>query len=142
MEEQIALFTSDQIDQHWGAITSLLDDTEWLSELYEPSDFYELIKTGQFQVWALDDGTLCAIVLTSIQVFPKKKILQIHGIKGQGLPRFVDKIEEKFEFLARVVGASEMRTFVRPGLEKLLRKRGARQIAIVLKREVGQGRIH
>lgn len=135
--QEVILLDSGQIDLHWEPIAELFRDTPWLFDLYEVSDFYELVKTGEFQLWALNDGVVRALVLTRIQQFPKKKIFEIIGVKGSRLEKFFDQIEDVFEMLAQTTGCQEMRAVVRPGLEKALKRRGARQVAVWLKREVG-----
>jgi hypothetical protein len=141
MIEGVSLLDQEAVNMHWGNIAEVLSETPWLGDLYHLEDLYELIQTGQFQVWALHDDSVRVIVVTRIQRFPKKKIFEVIAAKGSQFEKFFDQLEEGFQLIAQSTECDEIAAFVRPGLEKLLKGRGAWRTAIRLSRTVIERRI-
>ena len=104
-----------RIDYYWTEIEKLLREIPVFSDLYEPQDIYNLAKMGQFQIWALSDGEIRAIVVTTINVFPKAKVFQILGVSGERFLDLWDEADATFEWIARDAGCHYIKAIARKG---------------------------
>jgi hypothetical protein len=138
----VFLLNSEQVDYYWSDIQQVLASCPGYYELYTPEWTYQRAKTGDLQVWALSDGEIKGIVVSQISVFPVQKVFEVLGAAGNGLLDFFDEMEELFEFIAADCGCGMISARVRPGIERLLRKRGTVKMATWLYRPVGKSRRH
>lgn len=107
-------------------------------EFYDEMWLVDRIKKGHLQIWALSDGAIRGIVLTQVLQFPKQKVFEILGAGGVGLLRFFDELEEVFDRTAAIAGCQTISARLRPGLERLLRRKHGEVRAITVSRAVRQ----
>lgn len=139
---RVFLLNSEQIDHFWPDVQQLLGSCPGYYELYTPEWTYQRAKSGDLQVWALSDGEIKGIVVSQIAVFPVQKVFEVLGAAGSGLLDFFDELEEIFDFIAADCGCGMISARVRPGIERLLRKKGTIKMATWLYRPVGERRRH
>jgi len=138
IERRVFLLNSLQIDYYWEDIAKLMTQCPGFYDFYTPEWLYRAAKSGNCQIWGLSDGTIKGIVVTQILVFPKQKVFEVLAGAGVGLVRFFDDMEEVFEFIAADCGCQTIAGRVRPGIERLLRKKGVVKVSSWVSKPVGQ----
>lgn len=138
----IFLMNGEQIDAHWENIQRVMYECPGYYDFYTPEWSYQAAKNGDIQIWALADGAIRGIVVTQIMVFPAQKVFEIIGAAGIGLLEFLDEMEKVFEYIAADSGCSSIQARVRPGLERLLRKKHVFKYASWLYRPIAAQRRH
>jgi hypothetical protein len=142
VQKRVFLLSQEQIDEHWGNITKLMAECPGYYEFFTPEWTYSKAKSGDLQIWGMVDDAIRGIIVTQIVVFPVQKVFEILGAAGAGLLEFLDEMEQVFEYIAADAGCSTISARCRPGLERLLRKRGVLKQAVWLYRPVGKYRRH
>jgi hypothetical protein len=140
--KRVFLLNSEQIDHFWPDIHRVLVSCPGYYEFYTPEWTYQRAKTGDLQIWALSEDQIKGIVVSQVVVFPVQKVFEILGAGGSGLLDFFDELEEIFEFIAADCDCGMISARVRPGVERLLRKKGTIRMATWLYRPVGSSRRH
>lgn len=140
--KSVFLMSQEQIDQHWHNIQILMAECPGYYDFFTPDWTYKAAKNGDLQLWALSDGAIRGIIVSQIVVFPAQKVFEILGAAGIGLLEFFDEMEKVFEYIAADAGCDTIMARVRPGIEKLLRKKHALKYAIWLYRPVEKNRRH
>lgn len=136
VQKKVGTFDRNQIDFYWKDIVPLLENVVGFSEFYTIASVYELLQSGDWQLWALSDSMIQGVVITTIRVFPKVKVFQILVAAGNFL-QFFDEIEAMFEWLARDSGCTFIQGQVRSGVaRKLKRSRGDLRQVIITRRVV------
>lgn len=138
--KQIYLLDQDRIDFYWRDIVGLLYDVPMFWDLYTPEYVYERAKMGHYQVWALSDGAIKGIVISTILDFPKAKIFYILAAAGKDLLKYFDEAEALFEWLSKDSGCDYVQAMMRPGLARKLRGRGT-AVGVLLTRAVKHERV-
>lgn len=141
-QKSVFLMSGEQIDEHWMNIQILMRECPGYYDFYTPEWTYKAAKNGDIQLWALSDGAIRGIIITQIVVFPAQKVFEILGAAGVGLLEFFDEVEAVFDFIAADAGCTTIAARVRPGLEKLLRKKQAYKYAAMMQRPVKPSRRH
>jgi hypothetical protein len=142
VQKRVFLLSQEQIDEHWGNIAKLMAECPGYYEFFTPEWTYSKAKSGDLQIWGMVDDAIRGIIVTQIVVFPVQKVFEILGAAGAGLLEFLDEMEQVFEYIAADAGCSTISARCRPGLERLLRKRGVLKQAVWLYRPVGKYRRH
>jgi len=142
MEKRIFLFNGEQIDQFWPDIVRLLGEVPGYYEFFTPEWTYAKAKSGDLQVWGLDDEGMRGIVVTQVLVFPAQKAFEVLGAAGSGLLEFFDHMDDVFEFIARDCECQTIIMRCRPGIERLLRDKRAIKLCSFLYRPVGKRSEH
>jgi len=92
---------------------------------YEPADIPALCAQGLMQLWTVDDaeaGTVAAAV-TQIVQYPRRKVLEIVAIGGDGSARWGEELHRALVAFAREHGCSHVRAYTRPGGARRLKRR-------------------
>ena len=142
VHKRIFLLSPEQIDEHWPNIAKLMVECPGYYDYFTPEWTYSKAKSGDLQIWGMMDDAIRGIIVTQIMVFPAQKVFEILGAAGVGLVEFLDEMDQVFEFIAADAGCSTIMARCRPGLERLLRKRGVFKQAVWLYRPVGKYRRH
>lgn len=136
--KSVFLMSKEQIDDHWHNIQILMADCPGYYDYFTPEWTYKAAKSGDIQLWALSDGQIRGIIVTQILVFPAQKAFEIIGAAGIGLLDFFDEMEGVFEFIAKDAGCKTIIARARPGIERLLRKKGVTKVSVFISRPVGE----
>ena len=142
VRKQVFLLSPEQIDEHWPNIAKLMLECPGYYDYYTPEWTYSRAKGGDLQIWGLLDDAIRGIIVTQIMVFPVQKVFEILGAAGVGLLEFFEEMDQVFDYIAADAGCATITARCRPGLERLLRKRGAFKQAVWLYRPVGKYRRH
>ena len=142
VHKRIFLLSPEQIDEHWPNIAKLMVECPGYYDYFTPEWTYSKAKSGDLQIWGMMDDAIRGIIVTQIMVFPAQKVFESLGAAGVGLVEFLDEMDLVFEFIAADAGCSTIMARCRPGLERLLRKRGVFKQAVWLYRPVGKYRRH
>lgn len=126
----------EKLDHYWADIADLLTTVPGFYEHYTPDWAYVQAKMGHLQVWALADDKIRAIVLTRVLIFPRCKVFEVLAAGGVGLLDFMNEMEDVFMRLAKQSGCEKLQAVCRPGLEKMLKNRGAWKQSVVLSKPV------
>ena len=140
--KRIFLFSGEQIDQFWPDIVRLLGEVPGYYEFFTPEWTYAKAKSGDLQVWGLDDEGMRGIVVTQVLVFPAQKAFEVLGAAGSGLLEFFDQMDDVFEFIAKDCECQTIIMRCRPGVERLLRDKQAIKLCSFLYRPVGKRSEH
>lgn len=104
-----------------------------LEEGYLAEDLTHKFAEGQLQLWSIADGdTLLAICITSIEIFPRTKICNIHAICGKAMTRWIGLIAE-IEIWARDNDCTQVQIFGRKGWERMLPQYDNAKVVLVKK---------
>jgi hypothetical protein len=139
---QVFLLNPEQIDHYWADILQCLASCPGYYEFYTPEWTYERAKSGDLQIWGLSDGVIRGIVISQIVNFPRQRVFEVLGAAGVELLNYFDEMEEIFEFIAEDSGCQTMQARVRPGIERLLKKKKVLKRAVWIYRQVGKRREH
>jgi len=140
--KSVFLMSPEQIDVHWANIQELMKSCPGYYEFFTPEWTYAAAKRGDLQLWALSDGMIRGIIVSQILVFPAQKVFEIIGAAGIGMLEFFDEMEKVFEYIAADAGCKTIIARVRPGMERLLRKKHPLKYASWLYREIQIDRRH
>ena len=88
---KIVLVSQEDIPYIWEKVHSHLELMMPHSEgELEPEDFYEAIYSGDMQLWlAVDGEEILASMVTQIIPYPRKKVLRIISIAGEGMDEWI-----------------------------------------------------
>ncbi len=106
----------DEVEVFWPLVVDHLKKAVPHSEgEMEPEDMLpELIK-GEMQLWfSVEDRTVTAAMVTQIIPYPRKKVLRILSIGGEGMARWMKHFPMVEEF-AKQTGCSSIEAWGRKG---------------------------
>jgi len=142
MQRTVFLMSPDQIDHYWLDIARTLGEVPGYYEFFTPEWTYTRAKSGDLQVWGLTDGVIKGIAVTQILVFPAQKAFEILACGGAGMLSFIDEMDDVFEKIAAAAECQTIITRTRPGVERLLMKKGVFRGCVWLYRPVGRRSEH
>lgn len=134
--KQVYLLLGPRLDFYWANIVEVLGEVPEFYNYFSPEWVYGQVVAGQMQVWALDDGAVRGVVVSRICVFPRQKVFEIVAAAGNGLLEFVEEMDLVFDRIAASAGCSTIAGVVRPGLARILKKRGGEVKYSVVSRPV------
>jgi uncharacterized protein (DUF2126 family) len=126
---------SESVDQVWSEVKPLLEEAIKRSAdgKYEADDIYTAVKARDMQLWvAFDDKGLCAIEITQIVKYPRKKVLMLFFTAGRQAENWLHLIDELGLF-AKEHGCTAIEGYGRPGWEKLSAPLGFKKIHTIFK---------
>ena len=119
---KIVLVSSDDVPYFWEKIHPHLELMEPHSEgELAPEDFYEAITNGDMQLWtAIKDNEIMASMVTQIVPYPRKRVLRIISIAGEGMDQWIGYIP-LIEDWALSMGCTSLECWGRKGWLKVLK---------------------
>jgi hypothetical protein len=141
-EKQVFLLNDQQIDFYWPDIARLLGTVPGYYDFFTPEWTYQKAKSHDIQVWGLADKEIQGIIVTQVLCFPAQKCFEILGAAGPGMLGFINQMDDVFEFIAADAGCSTMILRCRPGLERILRKKGGIKLCSFMIRPIGKRSEH
>ena len=119
---KIVLVSSDDVPYIWEKIHPHLESMEPHSEgELAPEDFYEAITNGDMQLWtAIKDNEIMASMVTQIVPYPRKRVLRIISIAGEGMDQWIGYIP-LIEDWALSMGCTSLECWGRKGWLKVLK---------------------
>lgn len=135
-DHYIYLLGDEQIDVYWEKIAEVLAEVPGFYEFYTPEWAFDQAKKGLLQVWALSDGQIRGIVLTTIKVYPKQNVFEVMAMCGFTMMEYLEELDDVFERIAADQGCQTISGVLRPGLARTLRKHKAEVKMMVVSRPV------
>ena len=119
---KIVLVSPDNLPYIWESVQPHLEAMEPHSEgELAPEDFYEAIHNGEMQLWlAVEGKELLASMVTQIIPYPRKRVLRIISIGGDGMERWLGYIP-LIEDWALSMGCTSLECWGRKGWLKVLK---------------------
>ena len=107
---------------------------------YEVADLFAEIARNRMQLWIIGDAErLRGGLVTRVAVYPRKQVLQLLYLGGDGLADWVDDLDQELSGFARAQGCQRIEVTGRPGWGRILPQRGAEVRQVVVSREVEHG---
>lgn len=130
------LVGTDTFNSLWWRVKEIVStDGTGLTEYFDLNDLYALVMQGRLNLWAvIEDNEIPLVVITSLEKYPKKLILNIHWVGGERLRRHLRLLRETFDQYAKFEGCTEMAVQVEPRLAKVLERYGGKTTRVVVKR--------
>lgn len=98
---------------------------------------FEMLKSGEGQMWAIYDGDdLAGVATTRIADYPAKRFLAVDFIAGSRVREWIEELDKVLGSFARDVGAEAMEGIGRKGWDGLMRSRGWTRSMVIMEREV------
>jgi len=119
---KIILVAPDDIPHIWENVHPHLEAMEPHSEgELSPEDFYESLMNKEMQLWiAIEDKELLASMVTQIIPYPRKRVLRIISIGGEGMDQWIGYIPI-VEDWALSMGCTALECWGRKGWLKILK---------------------
>ena len=118
----VALVDVDKVASIWEEVYPLIDKAQvYAAGELDTQDFFAMIENGDMQLWiAEDDGDIFAMMLTEFVQYPRKKVMRIVSIGGEGMNRWM-KYFPALEAAALSVGCTGFEIFGRKGWLRVLK---------------------
>jgi hypothetical protein len=116
----------DEVARRWAEIEPILRRcTEAEGRLYEPVDLLAMAMSGQVGLWLIEDGSLVAVAVCSVKVYPRKKVFDINYIVGARAKEWWADFMAEAERKAREFGCTHViSSAARPGWERFSARLG------------------
>ena len=87
----------------------------------EPEDFFEALTEGEMQLWvAIENKDIVASMVTQVVPYPRKRVLRIISIGGDGMDRWIEQLPMVEEW-ALSMGCTSLECWGRRGWLKVLK---------------------
>ena len=119
---EVGLVPPDQVPYIWEKVHEhLLRMTPHSEGELEPDDFFEALTDAEMQLWvAIENKEIMAAMVTQIVPYPRKRILRIIAIGGDGMDGWIDKLP-MIEDWALEMGCTSLECWGRKGWLKVLK---------------------
>lgn len=135
---EIALFTPEQVEQFWPSIVEELAKVPhlWQERHTLQGLRYATLSRG-VQVWGVSDGEMWKLIsMSQLLEYETGRALNVLMLFGQMRPEFIDILAAGFERFCQHTGCVRVEAIVRPGLEPLLAKFGARRVGVAMVKDI------
>jgi hypothetical protein len=114
---------SEHLDWVWDDVSPMIEKSlRYFDDRVGIDDVYMSLKARDSQLWVVAKaGEIVAAVVTSIQAYPKKKILSITYVGGRDFKSWASGIEILKQF-AKEHGCCAIEINARPGWARLLKE--------------------
>jgi hypothetical protein len=119
---EVSLIDPKEVESIWPIVYPLIDKCHRYSngEL-ETQDFLGMITSGAMQLWvATDENLIFAAMITELVKYPRKKVMRIIAIGGEGMKRWM-RFFPALEAAALQAGCTGLETLGRKGWLKVLK---------------------
>ncbi len=117
----------EDIDSCWSFIEPRISEAlAYFHDLYSPEDIRTDLKNGDKQLWIIPEQLT---VITSIELYPRGKVLRVFSVSGSGLETWFDTALEFCENLARLNGCRMLISTGRSGWSRHTKRHGLKQFA-------------
>ena len=121
---RLILLTPEQISAYETILVPLIE--KWLEETWGEwtvESTLEDLKSGNWQAWLVYDEEPVCIAITTITIFPNGKIIQIFGVAGEKVSKYLHLLVDIEDF-GRQNGCKAVIGYGRLGWERLLKSHG------------------
>ena len=113
----------NDVDKLWLSLEKLIYKAIH-NRRFTETETMESVKSdlinNNMQLWYCTDGSNDGIILTTISVFPKTKILEVNYAAGSDIENFYLESYEKMKQFGKENGCKQLRGFGRRGWIKLI----------------------
>ena len=145
MDYEILYTPVELLDDIWPSVEGYIDAAliHSIGE-YISSDIYDLIKSGDMQLWCVGNGEeIIAAYTTQFRSYPQRKILLVHTIGGTRFFKWGRLMEQELYRFARLQNCSHLEVYGRKGWSRLLgRQANFKQQYVVLTKEIPREDTH
>lgn len=130
----VSLPPLDEVARHWHLAEPIIKRATDRSGSYQPIDLLTLAFRGQGGIWFVWLGDeLVAVATTTIQQYPRNRVLQVPFIAGRFMKAWHRPLLEALEAHAREAGCSALQGFDRRGWSRVA---GFSETGVILERRL------
>ena len=135
---QVSSVPYEHLTGMWPAIAPLLDrGTKHSGGRWTLDSIYRSIVDGSRQLWiAFEDNIIYAAVLTSIESYPGRKLLNYQLVGGYKMELWYDLMSDMLHKFASDVGCDGIETICRRGFEKEHAKHGFKATHVLMVKDI------
>lgn len=113
---------SHKINDIWAIVSPLIEVvTKRTHDCYVPEDIKGFCESQAMQLWiALDGNDIKGVVTTEIIVYPRRKILRVVTVGGEGFDAWGEELSNTLDKYAAYVGCDGLEAIGRKGWIKKL----------------------
>lgn len=125
-EVHVSLIPKEVVDQVWGDVTGFIEGAaDYTGGRYTVDDAYSMVMNHDFLLWATFDKTgIKGAAVTNFILYPRKKVLHIMFLGGEGGMDWKDKYLKTMQFFAFDNQCDSIEASGRPGWAKILKHDG------------------
>ena len=118
----VSIVHKEEVASVWEEVYPILDRCHaYANGELETQDYFKMVENGDMQLWvATDEGVIFAAMLTEFVIYPRKKVMRIVAIAGEGMDRWM-RFFPALEAAAVRVGCTGIEAFGRKGWLKVLK---------------------
>lgn len=125
------------IDTFWQEVEPFINKAlEYNHGEFTTEDIYGWLKNQKMQLWVVHENGIQAAAVTEVVIYPRKKIVRILALAGNGFDEWSDDLQALFEFWGKKLDADGIEIIGRRGWIKKLEKYGYSEAHTVLKKEL------
>lgn len=135
---QVSAVPFEHLTSMWPAIAPLLQrGIEYSDGRWTLESAYKSIVDGSRQLWiAFDGNVIYAAVLTSIENYPGRKILNYQMVGGYKMSLWYDLMSDLLHKFASDMGCDGIETICRRGFEKQHAKHGFKSTHVLMMKDI------
>lgn len=103
---------------------------------FTANDVLQKLAEREMQAWVVFDNDIQALVITEIRYFPAYKVLNVFLAAGSMIDEWFPYLEEVIEPFGGEKKALEIGAYCRPGMVRLLEKRGWEKAYTVMRKRL------
>jgi len=119
---EVSFIDPKEIESVWPMVYPLIDKCHrYANGELETQDFLDMLTSGAMQLWvATDDSLIFAAMITEFVQYPRKKVMRIIAIGGEGMKRWM-RFFPALEAAALQVGCTGFEALGRKGWLRILK---------------------
>lgn len=137
---EVSLIPREYVDNCWDKIEPFMEKAaEYTFGRYESNDIYAAVTDYDHQLWAAFDGQVFkGVVVTSVAVYPRKKMLVMQFCGGEDLHEWKNPMLKLLQRFARDLHCDGIEAIARPGWAKVFKNDGYQQRWVTFELPIGE----
>ena len=129
---EVRLPPIEEVAEKWHLIAPMLRTATRRTGCYEPIDLLQMAMRGQVGIWICEvAGTVRAAIVTQIEQYPRKRVLEVMFLGGSDLRDWLDDAMDVLIAHAQQTGCDHLATLGRPGWARVLGARRTGDVVLV-----------
>lgn len=126
MQHEYTILLPDDVVALWPRIKELLEPAiPYANGELDIDDILEMVNNRQAFISVMyEDGVIVLVIVGEVLTYPKKSVLNILALGGTKLDVMMSKFLPALKNIAKQLGASAIRGYCRPSVERLFRRIG------------------
>ena len=119
---RVALILPEDVEVVWPHVENHIERSAARAEgELTPADYLAFLINGQMHLWvAIEDKNVIAAMVTQVIVYPRKRVLRIIAIGGEGMERW-KQFFPMLENFAASLNCTSLEAWGRKGWKKILK---------------------